>query len=141
MVFFATSWLYADGIAVIEVDRVTGEIDRRVFRQRIADARIALLDQAMEARLARATLVISGIVTKVERLGKEEQPEPGDVETEWRDATVLVNTVEKGKLRGSAKIHVNGARGGRSHKAQQLYYPNTFRLCGQEIRPGGHHSP
>lgn len=105
-IFFATSWLYAEGIAVVEVDRLVGKIDGRTFRQRIADTRIALLDQATIARLENAELVISGIVVKVERLGKEQQPEPDEVETEWRKATVLVSTIEKGRLRDSPEVNV-----------------------------------
>jgi hypothetical protein len=96
-VFFATSWIYGDVIAVEEVDRLHlgARLDAKAVRRAVAAARLALADDAVVARLAEAPVVIGGHISKVEPAGKA-VAEPDD--PQWHVALVAVQSIEKGKV-------------------------------------------
>jgi hypothetical protein len=100
-VFFANSWLYGSSIAVIEVGRIEGEWDSALMHRLIADAELRRTDENLEARIARAVLVVVGRVEKTEPAREEQSGRPfTEHDPDWWEALVLVESVEKGKLSG-----------------------------------------
>jgi hypothetical protein len=123
--FYATSWIFADAIALTELDRtVVGKAPRGPIRAQIADVLLARQDRALLDRLTGATLVVSGRVVAITPAPREagQQPEEAD----WHVARVIVTSVEAGKLRGSAELAVHFPR---SHDAEWERAPKL--LAGQ----------
>jgi hypothetical protein len=98
-VFFTTSWIYGESLAVMEVGRIEGKVDAKEIREQIAQAELALADQALEERIALAELVILGTVVRTAPEMEYRQSMPVTEHTpDWWEATILVESVEKGQL-------------------------------------------
>ncbi|HYR91648.1 MAG TPA: hypothetical protein VE422_46780 [Terriglobia bacterium] len=96
--FYATSWLYGDGIAVVEVARADVPKDKKDMLARVAQAEIRLEDNKLTDRLSRADLVVSGIVADTRPVDRE-RPEPrSEHDPVWWQADIAVDRMEKGKV-------------------------------------------
>lgn len=95
VVFFTYGWLYGASVALVEVDRadpspdlieavdkVVGEMSRAELHERMSDA----------------ALVVAGTVTVTRRL--EERPVETEHDPEWCEATIQVEDVLRGDVRG-----------------------------------------
>ena len=94
-VLFATSWLYGQSLAVIEVG-MTEDGDRARMRSEIGRADQRLSDERLRDRLARADLVIAGRVAEIAPLEGEGRVVFTEHDPEWWKAEVNVETVAKG---------------------------------------------
>jgi hypothetical protein len=96
-VFFTTSWLYGESLAVIEQGHV-GAADLPGLRKQVASIITGMRDEELQDRLARASLVVVGKVRDT-RPHKSERPQPvTEHAPDWWQADVTVESVEKGKL-------------------------------------------
>jgi hypothetical protein len=97
-VFFATSWLYGESIAVVEVGRMSGRGKDDDLGREIADAELRLADERLAERIAAASLVVSGRVEEVApaRVNRERMPQT-EHDPDWWVAEVAVQTVERGR--------------------------------------------
>jgi hypothetical protein len=104
-VFFATGWMYGDGIAVREVAHLQLDpAEDAAFEKVLARIEGELADADLEARVARAQLVL---VARVEEVAKEKLAEPpagaervlppGAVDTAWLPIRLVPEDVMKGK--------------------------------------------
>jgi hypothetical protein len=92
--FFATSWHYGRNLGVVEIGRTS--MAPADLRQAAIEERLREQDERLEARIRRATLIISGRVLSTFRT--ERQDLPGMTEgIEWWEAEMWVGTVEKGR--------------------------------------------
>lgn len=94
-VLFATSWLYGQSLAVVEVGMMD-EGERARMRDDIGQAEQRLADERLRERLARADLVIAGRVTEITPLEGEGRVVFTEHDPEWWKAEVDVETVAKG---------------------------------------------
>ena len=94
-VLFATSWLYGQSLAVVEVGMMD-EGERARMRDEIGQAEQRLSDERLRERLARADLVIAGRVTEIAPLEGEGRVVFTEHDPEWWQAEVDVETVAKG---------------------------------------------
>lgn len=110
-VLFATSWLYGDSIAVIEVGRMEPREPERM-RKEIHEAQQGIADEHLTERIARAELVILGKVIGT-------HPAPEDIRRrmpitehtpDWWVAEIEIESVEKGHHEG---------------KRISIYFPNS----------------
>lgn len=95
-VFFTTSWVYAQSLALVEVGRMPPANMGRL-RKQIAEAGRNIPDDALRVRLRRANLVIVG---RVVATGEAEPPRRLPITEhapDWSEAIVEVEQVEKGK--------------------------------------------
>jgi hypothetical protein len=99
LAFFTNGWLYGDGLAVVEVGRVEDPPDSKTFRRQVADAVQKAADQDLQKRIARAELVIVGVVSST-LIAPEQIRRDGVTEhdPEWVEAVIQVQSVEKGRL-------------------------------------------
>jgi hypothetical protein len=96
-VFFATSLIYGDQIALAEVARIEGPVDIPLVREQILDAKLEALDDALRERLRRANLVVLAAVQRVGSL-QQQNAEPTDEDrANWRTADLAVYAVFKGR--------------------------------------------
>jgi hypothetical protein len=96
-VFFTTSWLYGDGLAVIEQGHV-GAAKVRAVKKEVAAIIAGMPDEDLQDRLGRASLVVVGKVRDT-RPHRSDRPQPvTEHAPDWWDADVAVESVEKGKL-------------------------------------------
>jgi hypothetical protein len=108
-VFFTTSWLYGDGLAVIEQGHV-GAAKVRAVKREVAAIIAEMRDEELQARLGRASLVVLGKVRDT-RPHKSERPQPvTEHAPDWWDAEVAVESVEKGKLAKDLVVVLFAAR-------------------------------
>jgi len=105
-VFFTNGWLYGKGLAVQEVGRIEAKEGRveavgshvEVCKA-LADLEQKDADQALQSRMARAQLIVSGKVVST-------RPAPGgrhpysEHDPDWWDAVIDVSAVQKGQAAG-----------------------------------------
>jgi hypothetical protein len=92
--FFATSWHYGKNIGVTEIGRTSTPAAE--LRERVLDERLEAFNANLEARIRRASLIVSGHVLTTART--DDQDLPGmDEGIEWWEADIFVASVEKGK--------------------------------------------
>ena len=96
--FFSNGWLFGEGVAVVEVGSfrlAQVDTDTETLKSQIDEVLQAEKDAAMQERLARAAMVVSGRVVEVGR-----NPEAVSLVTEhdpeWWDATIEVENFMKG---------------------------------------------
>lgn len=95
-VFFTTSWVYGESLALVEVGRMpSANLDR--VRKQIAEAEQAMADDALRARLRRANLVIVGRVVETQEAKPPRRLPITEHAPEWAEAVVEVEEVEKGR--------------------------------------------
>ena len=93
--FFAAGWLFGEGVAVREVGHQLDPQDPSDLRRRLEQARQAIEDRELEARIRSAELVVSGQVLEVVDVPPVGEPisehAPG-----WVEAQIQVERVFKG---------------------------------------------
>jgi hypothetical protein len=97
--FYATSWLYGDGIAVVEVAREAAPRDAATALARVARAELAIEDARLAERLRHADLVILGSVLETAPIGRELRGPRSEHDPVWWRAELVVDAVEKGRLK------------------------------------------
>jgi hypothetical protein len=96
-VFFATSLIYGDRIALDEVARIEGPVDVPRLREQILDAKLEALDDALRERLWQANLVVLGAVQRVGSLEQRDVEPIDEDRANWRTADLAVHAVFKGR--------------------------------------------
>lgn len=99
--FYAMSWLYGDGIAVVEVARSDVPKDATDVLARVAQVELRLEDDKLAMRLKRAALVISGMVAGTSPVEPEGRGPRSEHDPIWWQAEIAVDRTEKGKSRGT----------------------------------------
>jgi hypothetical protein len=95
-VFFTTSWLYGESLAVVDQGHVDAK-EMRAVRKGVAGMIGRMRDEELQARLARANLVVVGKVQET-RPFKSERPQPvTEHAPDWWQADLAVDSVEKGR--------------------------------------------
>lgn len=104
-VFFATSWLYGESIAVVDVGRVSGAgVD--TARKAVPEVIRRMDEERLQDRLARASLVIVGKVRET-RPHKSEKRQPiTEHAPDWWEAFVVPRSVEKGRAAEGQEVPV-----------------------------------
>jgi hypothetical protein len=102
----ARPWQYSSSIAIVEIERLTPTIQKDLFRQQVLDAHLSFLDQQLETRISSAKIIVSGKVLDVEKVKSKEIYKLEDEEEDWYEATILVSTLEKGKLGKTPEVRV-----------------------------------
>lgn len=97
-VFFTVGWFYEQTVGVREVGRLTLEQAGSDIRRRISRALQDVKDGKMRERLAGAELVVVGKVASVAPASVEREGPPGEHDPLWWEATIAVESVEKGAL-------------------------------------------
>jgi hypothetical protein len=96
-VLFATSWLYGQSLAVVEVGMMEEEDEERArMRNEIGRAEQRLADERLRDRLARADVVIAGRVVEIAPVEGEGRVVFTEHDPEWWTAEVDVETAAKG---------------------------------------------
>lgn len=100
LLFYATSWLYGDSVAVAEIAREPAPRDPEGLLARVARAELRIADELLTARLRAAVLVLTGMV---ESIGPSERVASGAPHSEhdplWWRADIELDRIEKGALR------------------------------------------
>ena len=96
--FFATSWLFADSVAVREIGSVAeGPMATSLASETVKSARQQLLDAQLASRLATAEQVVQGEVISVAPLVEGNPPPHSEHDPQWWLATIHPTAVLKGK--------------------------------------------
>jgi hypothetical protein len=95
--FLGSSWMLGDEIAIVEVARITGRIDRRQLRTAILEEKLRQFDEELLARVVVAAVVVRGRVAALSTI--EIPPERrGDEDLAgWQIASVQVLDILKGQ--------------------------------------------
>jgi hypothetical protein len=96
-IFFTRSWLFGDSLAVREVGRIEAG-DPRVMQDDIAAARQNVLDRQLAGRLAKADLVVSGVVLRTAPAGVDQRRVRTEHEPDWWQADIRVEARIKGAV-------------------------------------------
>ena len=99
--FYATSWLYAEGIAVVELAREPVPRNPKDVLARVAQAELRLEDDKLGVRLRRAELVVSGVVGETGPLEGERAAPRSEHDPVWWRADIAVERIEKGQADGT----------------------------------------
>ena len=106
-VFYTTSLLYGENLAVKEVATVAAQADVRSLAGQIAQTERQAAEQALAARIASSALVISGRVVEVTPYtSREESARRSEHDPELWRAEVEVTAVLKGQRPASGRIPV-----------------------------------
>lgn len=97
--FYATSWMYSDGLAVVELGREVVPRDPTALHERVARAEVQAEDGKLVARLQRAELVVSGMVERVSLLESQRTSFTTEHDPQWWQAELLLDRVEKGQVK------------------------------------------
>jgi hypothetical protein len=97
--FFASSWVYADGLAVAEVGRSALPKDVRLMRALITAAELRVIDEPLLQRLRLALLVVTGRVESTRQPMVDESHARSEHDPLWQIAEIAVEHAEKGALR------------------------------------------
>ena len=97
--FYATSWLYGDGIGVVEVARESVPKDAKAMLTAVAQAELRIEDGKLSARLQNAELVITGMIETTEPVEHDEREPRSEHDPLWWRADIAIDQVEKGRLR------------------------------------------
>ena len=95
--FYATSWLYGDGVAVVEVARERVPSDLKSLAARVAQVELRFEDEKLNERLHRAEIVITGLVEKVGPIDQDVGSRRSEHDPLWWRAEIAIDHVEKGK--------------------------------------------
>lgn len=97
--FYAGSWIYAEGVAVVERSRSAPPKDDKEMLARVAAAELRLHDDKLLSRLRLATIVLSGLVEETEVYERTEGGRRSEHDPVWWRAWVVVEHADKGRLR------------------------------------------
>lgn len=95
IVFFATSWVYAEGIALVEVGRATGIADPHDVRRVFLEAKQARADAQLRERAEKASLIVAARALEVRPVARDPFP-IGEHDPHWMEASLVVTKVVKG---------------------------------------------
>ena len=123
----ARPWQYSSTIAVVEVERLTSKVQKDLFQQQVLDAHLSSLDEQLETRISSAKIIVSGKVLDVEKVKSREIYKLEDEEEDWYEATILVGSLEKGKLGKRPEVRVRFP----GNKSEKWYIAPKFHV-GQE---------
>jgi len=98
-VFFTTSWMYGNGIALRELDRRQPDAHISITRGQVAETQAKHTENRLQNRLNDAELVVSGRVSTV-------KPAPDDIrrhfisehDPHWWEAVIEIDSVLKGQI-------------------------------------------
>lgn len=102
--FYAASWLYAEGIAVVELARAALPKNMDLTRARIVAAGLRVHDEPLVERLRQAELVVTGRVERTAPPSGDERPANSEHDPLWRPAVIAIEHTEKGHLREHSLI-------------------------------------
>jgi hypothetical protein len=106
-VFYTTSLLYGENLAVKEVTTVTAQADVRGLASQIAQSERQAAEQALAARLVSSALVITGRVADVAAFtSREASARRSEHDPELWRAEVEVIAVLKGQRPGNSRVPV-----------------------------------
>lgn len=108
-IFFASSWVYAEGIGLHEIGHLAlpgMAADTSTLRGRIAEARRRVADQDLQRRIADAALVVVGRVTRTAVVERAEHPTRREHDPDWWEAVLSVDTVLRGERHEQQRIVV-----------------------------------
>ena len=97
--FYATGWLYAEGIAVVELARAALPKNVAVMRERVVAAGLRVHDEPLVERLRHAALVVTGRVDRTAPRSADERQPTSEHAPLWQAAEIAVERTEKGRLR------------------------------------------
>jgi hypothetical protein len=117
--FFATTWIISDEIAVLELDRLEGQLDRGTLRQRVLDQRLRWFDDVLAERLTLADVVVRGRVRSVAAVEVPPRERRRGVAW-WHVADVEVLDVLKGRPAPTVRVAFLDPRPPRWHDAPIL---------------------
>ena len=111
--FYATSWLYGDGIAVVEIAHEVAPKDPGAMIARVSRAELWLEESKLGARLKQAELVLSGMVDKtgpVETAGRGFKSEHDPMwwrAGSWSTTSTRASCASRGSRRTSRPASTN----------------------------------
>jgi hypothetical protein len=94
----------SDEIAVSEIARVSGRLDRGSLRDAVLREKLSALDDQLLARIASADVVVRGRVTKVSTIGIPPEQRDDEDLAWWRMAVIEVLDVLKGRPEPTVRI-------------------------------------
>lgn len=97
--FYATSWMYSDGIAVVEVARASVPADAKVMLERVVRAELLGEDEKLADRLRRADLVVTGLVESVSPIEAQRTSLTSEHDPVWWRSDLLIDRANKGQLK------------------------------------------
>jgi hypothetical protein len=103
LIFFANSWLYGKGVAVIEVGRMPVK-DAAKLSKNINDAKQIIRDKDLQDRISRAELIVVGKVSKTKPAAKVPSAITTFHDPIWWEATIEIESIEKGQLEQKRNI-------------------------------------
>ncbi len=102
--FLASTWVVSDEIAVIELARVSGRLDRSALRKEILEEKLRALDDALLARIAVADVVVRGRVTQVSTIEIPTSQRHHEDLAWWRIANIEVLDALKGRPEPTVRV-------------------------------------
>jgi hypothetical protein len=114
-----STWIIGDEIAIIELDRLTGRLDRVGIRESVLDERLRFLDERLVERVARADVVVRGRVQSVSTVAVPPKQQRRGVAW-WHVASIEVLDVLKGHPDATARVAFLDPRPPRWHDAPML---------------------
>ena len=108
LVLFATSWLYGEGLAVLEVGRIAHSGERReTMRTEIQEAFERREDELLLARINLADLIVVGKVVGTAPAPEEIRRQMPITEhtPDWWRADIEISRIEKGSHQGK-QVHI-----------------------------------
>lgn len=98
-IFYATKWLFGEGVAVLENYRTDLSPDTKALQERVSTQRTAVQTRQLEDRLKQSVSVVAGKVISVQSLEKTAALDT-EHNPEWMEAVVEVDKVLKGNPEG-----------------------------------------
>jgi len=96
-IFFTNGWLYGENIAVTEVAHQAVPSNEEELRRHISALRQKMVEEKLQGRIARSTLVVAGRVTATQPVEKDGRRAPSEHAPDWWKATVAIDTIVKGQ--------------------------------------------
>lgn len=97
--FYATSWIYSDGIAVVEVGREAVPRDSRAMLERVVRAEVQAEDAKLTTRLRDAAMVVTGAVERVSPIEADRTAMTSEHDPVWWRAELMLDRTEKGQAK------------------------------------------
>jgi hypothetical protein len=102
--FLASSWIVSDQIALIELARVSGRLDRGALREAIFQEKLRASDDELIARIAVADVVVRGRVSNVSTIEIPPERRHDEDLAWWHLASVEVLGVLKGRPEVTVRV-------------------------------------
>jgi hypothetical protein len=128
-IFFTLPRVYAKSVAVDEVERLQAGSDQRTLREgatQVKDAVAKIPDRHVQRRSSDADLVVVGKVASITSLRARQQYARTRHDPDWQEASIAVQAVEKGSLRGKSVVVLF------PQSRDVMWYPSPKFSVGQE---------